>query len=90
MGTAITQQVDGVAMILSNRRISTYLNALAEAGFFIEKMVKQTDRQTLDRMADSDDRSRKAQKLPLSFVFKAWKIELSHQSNGGVIYVATD
>jgi SAM-dependent methyltransferase len=68
-----TQQVHGCDMKLSIRKISTYINALSEAGFLIEQMVEQTDKQTLDMTEDMTERSKKAQMLPLSFVFKARK-----------------
>lgn len=69
-----TQQVDGYNMMLANRKISTYINALVEAGFLIEQMVEQTDKQTFKIKENINDRSKKAQKLPLSFVFKARKL----------------
>jgi ubiquinone/menaquinone biosynthesis C-methylase UbiE len=68
-----TQIVDEMEIMLSNRKISTYINALTEAGFIIEKMVEQTDDETLQMEGDIDDRSKKAQKLPLSFIFKTRK-----------------
>lgn len=67
------QRVDDMETMQSNRRISTYINALTSAGFIIEKMIEQTDESTLQMKGEIDDRSRKAQKLPLSFVFKARK-----------------
>lgn len=68
-----TQLVDGMEIMLPNRKISTYINALASAGFIIESMGEQTNEKTLQMTGEIDDRSRKAQKLPLSFVFKARK-----------------
>jgi SAM-dependent methyltransferase len=67
------QIVDGMEMMLPNRKISTYINAMTEAGFMIENMVEQTNENTLQMTGEIDNRSRKAQKLPLSFVFKARK-----------------
>jgi hypothetical protein len=46
---------------------------MTSAGFIIENMVEQTDKNTLQMTSEIDDRSKKAQKLPLSFVFKARK-----------------
>ncbi len=60
-------------MILSNRKIFTYVNALAKAGFIIKEMIEQTDKNTLSETGDITDRSFKAQHLPLSFVFKVRK-----------------
>jgi len=68
-----TQIVDDMEIMLPNRKISTYINAMASAGFIIENMIEQTDEKTLQMTGEIDDRSRKAQKLPLSFVFKARK-----------------
>jgi hypothetical protein len=46
---------------------------MINAGFIVEKMVEQTDEKTMQMKGEIDDRSIKAQKLPLSFVFKARK-----------------
>lgn len=46
---------------------------MTSAGFIIENMIEQTDEKTLQMTGKIDDRSRKAQRLPLSFVFKARK-----------------
>ncbi|RAU91795.1 methyltransferase domain-containing protein [Paenibacillus sp. YN15] len=40
--------VDGSEIILCNRKISTYINALAQAGFVVEQMVEQTDKETME------------------------------------------
>ena len=63
----------GKDVLLSSRKISTYINALVGAGFIIEKMIEQTDAETMSLIGEMSDRSRKAQKLPLSFIFKAKK-----------------
>lgn len=68
-----TQMVEDMEIILPNRKISTYINAMTSAGFIIESMIEQTNEKTLQMTGEIDDRSRKAQKLPLSFVFKARK-----------------
>lgn len=68
-----TQIVDDMEIMLPSRKISTYINALADAGFIIESMVEQTNENTMQMKGEIDNRSRKAQKLPLSFVFKARK-----------------
>ncbi len=72
-----TQIVDDMEIILPNRKISTYINAMSNAGFIIENMIEQTNESTLQMTEEIDDRSRKAQKLPLSFIFKARKARLS-------------
>jgi SAM-dependent methyltransferase len=69
-----SQPLDGSEIILCNRKISTYVNALAKAGFCIEQMIEQTDRETMESSADNDPKIRKAQMLPLSLCFKARKL----------------
>lgn len=68
-----TQIVHEMEIMLPNRKISTYINAMRSAGFIIEKMIEQTDEKILKMTGKIDDKSRKAQILPLSFVFKAKK-----------------
>ena len=65
--------VHDTEMILADRKISTYINALSDAGFIIEKMVEQTNEETLQATGTLNDKTRKAKMLPLSFVFKARK-----------------
>ena len=64
---------DGV-LYLRNYSISDYVNALADAGFAIERLVEQTDAETLAASGDLTDKVRQAQMHPLSFVFKARKL----------------
>jgi len=61
------------AITLCNRKISTYINALARAGFIIEQMIEETDKETM-ASTPNDDKSKKAKMLPLSFIFKARKL----------------
>ena len=56
--------VDGAEVTLCNRKISTYINALAGAGFAVERMIEQPGR----------DESQKASMLPISVCFKARKL----------------
>ena len=65
--------IDGSEIVLCNRKMSTYINALAKAGFCVEQMIEQTDSVTLNSAAD-DHKTRKAKMLPLSFCFKARKM----------------
>lgn len=59
-------------VILCNRRISTYVNALAKAGFVIEQMIEQNDlRQAEDTQSP---KARKAEMIPISVCFKARKL----------------
>ena len=57
-------------VVLCNRMISTYVNALAKAGFAIEQMIEQN---SCD-MDDTSDKAQKAQMLPISVCFKARKL----------------
>lgn len=61
-------------IILCNRKISTYVNALARAGFGIEQMVEQTDQGTMEAVRDVSDKMKKAKMLPISVCFKARKL----------------
>lgn len=59
-------------IMLCNRMLSTYINALADNGFVIEKMVEEIDREKA--MASDDDFGKKALVLPTVFVIKAGKM----------------
>ncbi|QAA32379.1 class I SAM-dependent methyltransferase [Clostridium manihotivorum] len=65
---------DGFAITLCNRKIPTYINALAKAGFVVEYMAEETDKETMLATSDLSERSKKAKMLPLSFVIKARKL----------------
>ncbi|MCR5275055.1 MAG: class I SAM-dependent methyltransferase [Clostridiales bacterium] len=58
----------------ANRKISTYVNALYDAGFIIEKMVEQTDEQTLSDTENNTPKAQKARMVPLSMCFKCRKL----------------
>lgn len=58
-------------MTLSNRMMSTYINALADNGFRIEKLIEETDKEKA--AAVNNDFARKALMLPTAFVIKARK-----------------
>ena len=75
--TYFKMPVHDTTVTFANRKISTYVNALFDAGFIIEKMIEQTDEKTL---ADNEDNSPKAQKakmVPLSMCFKCRKLNQS-------------
>lgn len=61
-------------IILCNRKISTYVNALAQSGFVIEKLVEESDKTSLEAEGNLDPKTRKAKMLPLSFCIKARKL----------------
>jgi len=62
--------LDGGVLTLSDRKLSTYVNALAKAGFVIEQMVEESNVQT----DDNSDYAKKARMLPVTFVIKARKL----------------
>ena len=69
-----TMPAHGSEIILCNRKISTYINALAQAGFCIEQMIEQTDKETLESTGDDSVKTKKAKMLPISVCFKARKL----------------
>ncbi len=70
----ITMPVHDSSVSFANRKISTYVNALYDAGFIIEKMVEQTDGKTLADTEDDSPKALKARMLPLSVLFKCRKL----------------
>lgn len=60
-------------IVLCNRKISTYINALAKAGFVIEQLLEESDQEALNAPEDAEPKMRKAKMLPLSFCIKARK-----------------
>ncbi len=71
------EKESGFPMTLYNRRLSDYINALAQAGFAVERVVEETDKETLN--SDYEFSSRyyspcKANRFPQSIVFKARKL----------------
>ena len=61
-------------IMLSNRMLSTYINALARNGFVIEQLVEETEKDKA--IAANSDFGRKALMLPTAFVIKARKTDL--------------
>ncbi len=59
---------------LSDRKLSTYVNALAKAGFVIEQLVEESDEDMMQSRDDNDGFARKARVLPVTFVIKARKL----------------
>ena len=66
--------MDDSQVLLCNRKISTYVNALATAGFVIQQMVEQTDEATRQAEGALSDKEKKAKMLPISVIFKARKL----------------
>lgn len=69
-----TMPVDDSEIVLCNRKISTYINALARAGFVIEQMIEETDKKIMESDEDDSDKAKKARMLPISVCFKARKL----------------
>lgn len=64
----------GEDLKLMDRQLSTYVNALAKAGFVIEQMVEQPDEDILLAVDDDgSDLAKRAKMLPVAFVIKARK-----------------
>jgi SAM-dependent methyltransferase len=66
--------LDEGALTLSDRKLSTYVNALAKAGFVIEQMIEQSDDEILQSWDDNSNFAKKAKMLPVTFVVKARKL----------------
>ncbi|TYP76661.1 class I SAM-dependent methyltransferase [Paenibacillus methanolicus] len=64
--------LDESVLNLSDRKLSTYVNALAKAGFVIEQMIEESDDDII-QLKDSDF-AKKAKMLPVTFVIKARKL----------------
>jgi ubiquinone/menaquinone biosynthesis C-methylase UbiE len=69
-----TMPVYDSEIVLCNRKISTYINALARAGFVIEQMIEETDKKVMESLEDDSDKAKKARMLPISVCFKARKL----------------
>ena len=59
-------------LTLSDRKLSTYVNALAKAGFVIEQMIEESDGEIMKN--NNSDFAKKGKMLPVTFVFKARKL----------------
>lgn len=65
-------KIGGKEIMLSNRMLSTYINALATNGFLIEKLIEKGDEKLQD--VDESTFGAKAKIVPVGFVIKARKI----------------
>lgn len=61
-------------LAISDRKLSTYINALARAGFVIEHMVEETENEIIQMHDENSDFVRRAKMLPVTFVIKARKL----------------
>jgi len=74
---SFTFQKNSNPLTLYNRRVSDYISALSKAGFTVEQVIEETDKETLNRDEEFTSgyySSTKAKKFPLSIVIKARKI----------------
>lgn len=66
--------MDGGVFSLSDRKMSTYINALAKAGFIIEEMLEDPYRGGLPPKNETAEKVEKSQMVPSVFVIKARKL----------------
>lgn len=74
---AFTFQKHGNPLTLHNRRLCDYINTLANSGFSVERVVEETDKETMSRDAEFTSgyyTPIKAKKFPLSIIIKARKL----------------
>ena len=67
----------GNPVTIHNHKMSGWINALAGAGFKVEKLIEETDSETLSRefeFSDSYYSPFRAKIIPLSFIIKAVKL----------------
>lgn len=75
-GTAAYEE-GGNPLTLYNRRMSDYINALALAGFSVEQIVEETEKETMERDCEFSSKYYvpcKAKRFPLSLIVKARKM----------------
>lgn len=65
-------QLQGESVVMCNRMISTYINALAGNGFVIEKLIEKPNEDLLCQ--DDSAFAKKAKIAPVGFVIKCRKI----------------
>ncbi|MEK3917710.1 bifunctional 2-polyprenyl-6-hydroxyphenol methylase/3-demethylubiquinol 3-O-methyltransferase UbiG [Paenibacillus sp. FSL H7-0331] len=61
-------------LLLADRKLSCYVNALAKAGFVVEQMIEQPDDDIMHSSDNNSDKIKRAKMLPLTFVIKARKL----------------
>lgn len=61
-------------LTLSDRKLSTYINALAKSGFVIEQMVEETENEITQLHDENNDFVKRAKMFPVTFVIKARKL----------------
>jgi hypothetical protein len=66
--------LDESTLTFSDRKLSTYVNALTKAGFVIEQMIEQSDDNLCSRGTIKAIFQKKAKMLPVTSVIKARKL----------------
>jgi SAM-dependent methyltransferase len=61
-------------LTLSDRKLSTYINALAKAGFVIEQMIEETEQEIIQLHDENNDLVKRVKMFPVTFVIKARKL----------------
>ena len=70
-----SSSVGNSTLALSDRKLSTYVNALAKAGFVIEQMIEEPDDEFMQSNDNNaSDFAKKAKMLPVTLVIKARKL----------------
>jgi 2-polyprenyl-3-methyl-5-hydroxy-6-metoxy-1,4-benzoquinol methylase len=67
----------GNPVTIQNHKMSSWINALADASFKVERLVEETNKETLERKYEFSSgyySPSKAKKFPLSFIMKAIKL----------------
>jgi len=59
-------------LTLSDRKLSTYINALSKTGFVIKQMIEEYDDEIIQR--NNSEFVRRAMMFPVTFVIKARKL----------------
>lgn len=63
MKNGVKKIVNRKQMIFAGRKISTYINALAKSGFYVEQMIEENNQNTMVMDENLDEKSKKAQRL---------------------------
>ncbi len=64
--------LEGSMFSLADRKMSTYINALAKAGLYIEELIEESDDKILSKSGSKF--ANKAKMMPVTFVIKARKL----------------
>lgn len=73
----VTFELRGNPVTIQNRKMSTWINTLAEEGFKIERIIEETSQDVLEQeyeFSESYYAPSRAKVIPLSFIIKATKL----------------